>query len=86
MVFLVLCSAMPLVHVSPSAEASEPGIMALDVCNTSGSLFHAGVDFSYLCESPDMCSPEKVTVLHEIAELPLKYSLFAFQLERPPKS
>lgn len=86
MVFLVLCSAIPLVLVSPSAEASEPGIMALDVCNTSGSVFHAGVDLPYLCESPDTCSPERVTVLPEIAELPLKYSLFAFQLERPPKS
>jgi len=86
MLFLLVFSAVPLVHVSPYAESSAPGIVALDVCNTSGSALHAGVDLPYLCESADTFSPEKFTVLHEIAELPLMSSLFTSQLERPPKS
>jgi hypothetical protein len=86
MLFLLVFSAIPLVHVSPSAEASEPGIMALDVCNASGSALYAGVDFPYLCESTDTFFPERFTVLRDVAESPLISSLFTSQLERPPRS
>ncbi|MCL4477236.1 MAG: hypothetical protein M1508_13620 [Nitrospirae bacterium] len=46
--FLLAFSAIPLVHVSPRAEASAPTVMALDVCNTSGSTVHTSVDFPFM--------------------------------------
>ena len=83
---LLVFSTIPLVHVSPYAEASEPGIMALDVCNTSGSAVYAGIDLPYLCESPGKPFPERSPVLHERAAFSLTSSLLTFQGERPPES
>jgi len=84
--FLLAFSAIPLVHVSPRAEASAPTVMALDVCNTSGSTVHTSVDFPFMCESTVKPFPERFAVLHEVAELPLKSSLPTFQGEHPPES
>ncbi len=85
MLLALMVSAIPLVHVSPRADASVPSLMALDVCTAFGSSVHASVDLPYLCERTDVFSPERFTVLHDIAEPPLMSSLFTSQLERPPK-
>lgn len=84
--FLLVFSTIPLVHVSSYAEDSAPGIMVLDVCNTSVSVVHAGIDLPYLCESPVKPFPERSSVLHERAAFSLTSSLLAFQDGRPPES
>jgi len=83
---LLVFSAIPLVHVSPLSEVSTPSLIALDVCSTSGSAVHAGVDLPFMCESQVNTVPERSSVLQEITGLPFQLSLFTFQLERPPRS
>ncbi len=83
--FLLVLSAVPLVHVSPRSEASVPSLMALDVCAASGSALYASPDFPYMGERTVCFFPESSSVLHEIAELPFPLHLPAVQLERPPR-